>query len=220
MDARSLHKVPKETLDHLLSGIPFFKTVKQQDLRQFELLLDASQYITYVPNEIVLRKGDQDHWLYFLLKGRLAVYVESPTTGDLINYITPGELFGDMASLVGLPRTATVIADANCKESIVLALDARIFGALNTFNPITLETKLIYYRNAAHSLRWKLELYRTQHLQHPLANKHRKIKLYTGAKNTIEELASLHEQAHALAMLLVEWNVELGLQTERRDANS
>lgn len=210
MEIKPLHKIPRETLEYLLSGIPFFKAVKQQDTGQFELLLQAARIVVYGPSEIVLQKGDGGNWLYFLLKGRLAVYVDQALHGDLVNYVTPGEVFGDLSQLVGKPRTATVMSDANIKESMVLALDFNIFGPLNTFKPISLQTKLAYYRNTAHNLRWKLEVYRSQHLQHELANKHRQIKLYFGPKDTFEELTSLHQQSQALALLLLEWNKEFG----------
>jgi CRP/FNR family transcriptional regulator, cyclic AMP receptor protein len=211
METKPLHKVPRDTLDHLLSGIPFFKAVRQQDLKQFELLLQASRVVSYLPGEIVLQKGDTGNWLYFLLKGKLAVYVDQALQGDLVNYVTPGEVFGDLAQLMGQARTATVIADTAAKESMVLALDFNVFGPLNSVSPISRQTKLSYYRNTAHNLRWKLEVYRSQHLQHELANKHRQIKLYLGPKDTHEELVSLHEQSQALALLLLEWNKEFGV---------
>lgn len=211
METKSLHKLPKDTLEHLLAGIPFFKVVKQQDAKQLEILLQASRIMSFVPGEVVLQKGDSGNWLYFLLKGKLAVYVDQALKGDLVNYVTPGEVFGDIAQLVGKARTATVIADPGAKESMVLALDFNVFGPLNSVSPITLQTKLAYYRNTAHNLRWKLEVYRSQHLQHELANKHRQIKLYHGPKDTHEELVSLHEQSQALALLLMEWNKEFGV---------
>lgn len=213
METKPLHKVPRETLDHLLAGISFFKAVRQQDLKQFELLLQASRVVSYAPGEVVLQKGDAGNWLYFLLKGKLAVYVDKAPQGDLVNYITPGEVFGDLAQLMGQARTATVIADVAAKESMVLELDFNVFGPLNSVNPISRQTKLSYYRNTAHNLRWKLEVYRSQHLQHELANKHRQIKLYLGPKDTYEELLSLYEQSQALASLLLEWNKEFGVVT-------
>jgi CRP-like cAMP-binding protein len=76
METKSLHKVPKDTLEHLLAGIPFFKVVKQQDAKQLEILLQASRVMSFVPGEVVLQKGDSGNWLYFLLKGKLAVYVD------------------------------------------------------------------------------------------------------------------------------------------------
>ena len=206
METKLLNKIPKDTLEHLLAGIPFFKVVKHQDPKQFDILLQASRALSFVPGEVVLQKGDSGNWLYFLLKGKLAVYVDQALKGDLVNYVTPGEVFGDLAQLVGQARTATVIADSSAKESMVLALDFNVFGPLPSINPITLQTKLAYYRNTAHNLRWKLEVYRSQHLQHELANKHRQIKLYQGPKDTYEELLSLYEQSQSLALLLVEWN--------------
>lgn len=211
METKPLHKIPKDTLEHLLSGIPFFKVVKQQDAKQLEILLQASRILSFVPGELVLQKGDTGNWLYFLLKGKLAVYVDQALKGDLVNYVTPGEVFGDLAQLVGQARTATIISDVSAKESMVLALDFNVFGPLNSITPISLQTKLAYYRNTAHNLRWKLEVYRSQHLQHELANKHRQIKLYHGPKDTYEELVSLYEQSQALALLLVEWNKEFGV---------
>lgn len=210
IDARPDYKIPRETLDLLLSGIPFFKALKQQDQLQYEYLLKVSRVLAYDPGEIVLQKGDSDQWLYFLLKGKLAVYVGDPLKGELVNYITSGEVFGDIAQLLKQSRTASVIADKSARQSMVFALDFSVFGSLGSHHPISLKTKLIYYRNMVHNLRWKLEVYRSQHLQHPLANKHRQIKLFTGLKDTQEELNSLHEQATGLAMLLTEWNKEFG----------
>ena len=210
MEIKLLSKLSRDYVEQLLSGIPFFKLVKQQDAWQFELLLQSSRVVTYSPGEIVLQRGDSDQWLFFLLKGRLAVYVDDPLKGELINYVTPGEVFGDLAQLMGKPRTATIIAESSARESMVLATDASIFGDITSSRPITIQTKLAYYRNTVHNLRWKLEVYRSQHLQHALANKHRQVKLYTGVKDTVEELKALFEQAQALAGLLLEWNREFG----------
>jgi len=214
MEIKLLSKLSRDYVEQLLSGIPFFKLVKQQDAWQFELLLQSSRIVTYSGGETVLQRGESDRWLFFLLKGRLAVYADDPLQGELINYVTPGEVFGDLAQLMGQPRTATVIAESNCRESIVLATDASIFGDISSTRPITIQTKLAYYRNTVHNLRWKLEVYRSQHLQHPLANKHRQVKLYTGTKETLEELRALYEQAQALAGLLLDWNREFGVLSE------
>jgi CRP/FNR family transcriptional regulator, cyclic AMP receptor protein len=210
MEIKLLSKLSRDYVEQLLSCIPFFKLVKQQDAWQFELLLQASRMVSYLPGEVVLQRGDYDQWLYFLLKGRLAVYVDDPLKGELVNYVTPGEVFGDLSQLVGQPRTATVLAEPSFRESIALATDSNIFGDIHSTRPITVQTKLAYYRNSVHNLRWKLEVYRSQHLQHALANKHRHVKLYSGAKDTMEELYALYEQAQALALLLLEWNREFG----------
>jgi CRP/FNR family cyclic AMP-dependent transcriptional regulator len=211
MEIKSVHKYPRESLEHLLAAIPFFKTVRQQDSWQFELLLQASRIVVYKPGEVVLRRGDLDNWMYFLLKGRLAVYLTEPPSGEVVNYVTPGEVFGDLARLVGQPRTATLVADTSARETMVFATDYAIFEDLTSSRPISLQTKLTYYRNTVHNLRWKLEVYRAQHLQHSLANRHRQIRLFTGPKDTFDELKALYDQARALAWLLLEWNNEFGV---------
>lgn len=210
IDSKPDYKIPRDSLDLLLSGIPFFKALKQQDAAQYEYLIKVSRVLAYEPGEIVLQKGDNDQWLYFLLKGKLAVYVGDMTKGELVNYITAGEVFGDIAQLLKQSRTASVVADKSARQSMVFALDFSVFGSLTSHQTISLQTKLIYYRNMVHNLRWKLEVYRSQHLQHQLANKHRQIKLFVGLKDTQQELNSLHEQATGLAILLTEWNREFG----------
>lgn len=215
METRPLHKFPRDTLERWLLTIPFYKTVKQQDNWQFEVLLQHSHIVCFDPGELVLKRGERDDWLYFLLKGRLLVYPGEPEEGEPVNVITPGEVFGDLAMLVGSERTASLVADPKCREVMVFASDFKIFGSLSAVRPISLQTKLTYYRNTVHNLRWKLEVYRSQNPQHSFANRHRQVKLYTGTKGTQEELQALHAQAQALARLLLEWNGEFGSSASR-----
>ena len=210
MEVKPLSTLSLDYIEQLLAVIPLFKLVSQQDTEQFQLLLQASRLLLFSPHEVVVRRGDIDDWLYFLVKGRLAVYVEDPKKGELVNFVTPGEVFGDLSPLVGLPRTATVIAEFNFPESMVLAMDSRVFTDSAAQSGINIKTKLIYYRSVVHNLRWKLEVYRSQHLQHLLANKHRQVRLYSGVKDTQEELDALYLQAQTLARLLLEWNSEFG----------
>ncbi len=209
MDVYPLNRYPQEVLDTLLSSIPFYKTVQQGNQYQYHLLMGYSRVSEFQPGETLLEQGQNDNWLYFLLKGQLAVLVGGPTTDKkIVNYLTPGEVFGDLAVLVDHERTATVVADCHCKRALVFGTDFTVFGELNDFSKILLATKLIYYRNMVHNLRWKLEVYRMSYPEHSFASNHRKVKLYTGKKETLEELLSLDEQARLLARLLVQWNLE------------
>lgn len=210
MEIRPLRKFPRDQLERLLLTVPFYKAVKQQDNWQFEVLLQHSHIACFSPGEIVLQRGESDPWLYFLLKGQLLVYPDEQCQGEPLNVITPGEVFGDLSMLVGSARTATLVADPAGRDVMVFASDFRVFGDLEATRPISLQTKLTYYRNTVHHLRWKLEVYRSQNPQHSFANKHRQVKLYTGPKDTPEELHALHAQAQALARLLLEWNGEFG----------
>ncbi|MFT5084073.1 MAG: CRP/FNR family cyclic AMP-dependent transcriptional regulator [Lentisphaeria bacterium] len=209
MEVQPLTKYPQESLDKLLFAIPFYRSVKALDQYQFDILMRHSRVIEYRPGEVILEKGHKEEWLYFLLKGQLEV--RSGNGGEncaIVNYITPGEVFGDLAVLFDHQRTATVVADSNSKKILVFATSFQVFGQLQDKHPITLATKLIYYRNMVHNLRWKLEVYRVSHPDKPFASSHRKVKLYTGAKDTLEELQNLDMQARELARLLLNWNDE------------
>ncbi len=210
MEIRRIEKFERQVIEQLLFAIPFFKAVQASDNAQFEALLQHSRVIVFRSGEVVLNRGDGDQGLYFLLKGRLAVYADEALTGEPVNYITPGEVFGDLARLTHRPRSATVVADAGYREALVFSADFAAFGDLHSTHPISLHTKLLYYRNTVHSLRWKLEVYRSQYPQDELAERHRAIKLFMGPKDTLEELKSLHEQARYLADLLLAWNSRFG----------
>ena len=207
MEIKSLSCLTPESLDALLLSLPFYKQVKQESRAQYDLLLSYSRLFQFEPGETLLEVGRRDHWLYFLVKGQLAVL--SGGTHELqhtVNYITPGEVFGDLSVVLNEPRTATVIADNNCKSVLVFGTDFNVFGELCDFSCISLASKLIYFRNMVHNLRWKLEVYRITYPEQVFAGEHRKVTLFTGKKNTVDELLSLNWQACSLARLLIRWN--------------
>ena len=114
-----------------------------------------------------------------------------------------------MAILMDLPRSATVIADVRTRLSVVARTDFSIFGEPDDLGVVTLPVKLLFYRTMVHNLRWKMEVYRSQFPSHSFAVDHRKIRLYTGTRDTLDELISLDSQARQLAQLLMGWNLAL-----------
>ncbi len=213
MDVKQFDVTTRKSVDQLLASVPFYKMVKQNDPWQFEVLLTHSRIVDFEPGEVVLRSGEYDNWHYFLLKGQLAVFVGDETREAApVNYITPGEVFGDVAMLLGnRQRTATLVADANCRKVVAFGTDFTVFGEVDDFRTITLPTKLAFYRNTVHNLRWKLDVYRMKYPHSELAGLHHKVKLYVGPKDTLEELVSLNAQAGDLAKLLVQWNANFGV---------
>ncbi len=209
MQIKELRQVPRKALEQLLLAVPFYKTVRQQSEAQFDLLLQHSRLVICQPGDEVLRQGESDHWLFFLLKGSLDVTVDAPTGSQAVNQITPGEVFGDLAMLMGR-RTATISVSHTCREAMVFGTSFKVFGPLAQCYPVTMATKLAYYRNMVHSLRWKLEVYRNQYPQADLASRHRQVKLYSGAKDCLEELQELYRQAMELSELLIAWNRSFG----------
>lgn len=58
----------------------------------------------------LFRQGDVGRDLYVLLSGRLGVSVDQGLGPQLVSFVEPGELIGEMAVVSGEPRTATVTA--------------------------------------------------------------------------------------------------------------
>lgn len=211
MDIYPLQHCPAEAIHALLGVLGLYKSIYQNDPDQFRVLVKHSQLIDVGSGDVVIEEGQIDTWLYFLIKGGLAVYAGDQSLKK-VNEITPGEVFGDMAVLLHHTRSATVIADAHPRRSIVLRLDFSIFGEPEDLSVMNLTTKLIFYRSMVNNLRWKLEVYRTQYPNHPYAGRHRDVRLYQGPKNTLEELMHLDRQARSFAQLIIDWNLELTQQ--------
>lgn len=208
MEVQSLQHCSQQTIDGLLGSVSLYKQIYTMDPQQFEVLLHYSQLVQARPGEVLIEAGQIDTWLYFLLKGQLAVYAGGKSIKK-VNSITPGEIFGDMAILLDLPRSATVIADVRVKTNAILRTDFSVFGEPKDFGCICLPVKLLFYRTMVHNLRWKLEVYRSLFPQYRLSMDHRKIRLYAGPRDTLEELLSLDEQARGLAEMLFIWNSKL-----------
>jgi hypothetical protein len=211
MNIREISTIPADALETLLSAIPFYKAVKKQDPQQFSVLMSFSRIIHYAPGEKVISRGGLDTWSYFIVKGQLVVSVPNVEGQEhQVNYITPGEVLGDLSVYLQSPRTADVYVDDNCREAVLFGTDFGMFGKLTDYSRILLATKLAYYRHAIHSVRWKLEMYRSKYRSHPLANEHRSITLYTGPKDGEQELQALFTQVVALSKLLLKWNSSFG----------
>jgi len=194
MNTRDIATLPSETTEKILKAIPFYKAVKKQNEGQYQELLQYSRIFQFNSNEQILTRGQMDSWSYFLVKGQLVVSLPDQYGRQLhVNYITPGEVFGDLAVLLKTPRTADVLVDENCREAIVFGTDFSMFGQLLNFNIVSMETKLIYYRHTVQTLRWKLEMYRSKYRENELADQHRVIKIYSGPKNGMDELHALYQ---------------------------
>jgi CRP-like cAMP-binding protein len=76
------------------------------------------------PGELLFQEGDAGTSMFVLQSGRVRVYRTIGATEVTIAHLGPGELFGEMAVLEGLPRTATAVA---AEPSVVVELDRQVF---------------------------------------------------------------------------------------------
>ncbi len=208
MQIKTLADFTQKDMDRLLMAIPFYKEIKSKDSLQLELLLQNSRLVELEPGEIIVKRGDRGLWLYFVLKGSLAVYLNE-VVGSPVGEIISGEMFGDLAILADGERRATVAANPKgSRGATVLGLDFNAFGELHDFSQIRLETKLQFYRLMVLGIRWKLEQKRLANMAHPLAQQMMSLRMPVDSVGSLESLRSLHEHARQLAEILIDWNNE------------
>jgi CRP-like cAMP-binding protein len=102
-----------ENIQKLLS----ISALKNFEARNLGKLLRLSKIRQYEDGECIIKEGDVDPWLYFLLSGRVQIKKE----GVFITTIDKkGEIFGEMRVIDDESRSASVYADG---KTICLAVD-------------------------------------------------------------------------------------------------
>ena len=91
-----------------LKGVYFFKELSQEGI---ESIKRVCHEIHYNPGEIVFEEGTEANRFYIILNGAVEVWKDyrSPEK-DLLAIHNRGHLFGEMALIDDLPRSATVVA--------------------------------------------------------------------------------------------------------------
>jgi CRP/FNR family cyclic AMP-dependent transcriptional regulator len=106
-----------------LMGIPGLKEFETRNLAK---LLRLSKIREYEHGEIIIKEGDDDPWLYFLLSGRLLIIKNGIEIGRIDQ---TGEIFGEMRVIDSLTRSASVFADG---KTLCLGVDTSAKGRLSS----------------------------------------------------------------------------------------
>ena len=117
-------KVEASTIEHdklLLSRLQLFRNVDLENPALLELL-GQCEYRTLAADEIVLSTEAENHYLYILLKGRLAIQLNSHDDVPLVA-VEPGECVGEMSIIDSGVPSAQVSAS---EKTQVLAIEQDI----------------------------------------------------------------------------------------------
>lgn len=134
-DATVAH--PQQVVTVHLQNIPLLKGV---DAAVLERMASSLQFRTVVRGGFVLHKGGSGDHLLFLLSGRLqAVDVTEDGREIGLSIIVPGDYFGELSIIDGLPRSASVVA---CEASLVAMLPRAQALELVLNNPLVAERML------------------------------------------------------------------------------
>lgn len=128
---------PRPGITIHLNNIPLLKGVDEATLRHVASVL---QVRTAERGSRILHKGDTGDHLLFLLSGRLqAVDITEGGREIGLSFIEPGDYFGELSIIDGMPRSASVIA---CEPSMYALLSRPQALELIHNNPLVAERVL------------------------------------------------------------------------------
>lgn len=131
---------------NVLRNHPLFRDLGADALNQ---LCHYAKKRTFKRGATIFAKGDPGQSLFFIVSGTVKIGVSSADgRGAIFNMVGAGEMFGEIAVLDGLARTADAIANSDCE---LLVISRRDFLTLLNSQPV-LATKLIELLCAR--LRW------------------------------------------------------------------
>ena len=114
------------TLDH----VPLLESLTAAERREFE---GKCRWRDYDAGRAIIDRGEQLNDVYVLASGRAHV-MNFSVQGRVIDYasLRPGDVFGELAAIDGLPRSASVVTQTPCTIAII---PGKLFITLVTTHP-------------------------------------------------------------------------------------
>ncbi|HJS56555.1 MAG TPA: cyclic nucleotide-binding domain-containing protein, partial [Vicinamibacteria bacterium] len=110
-----------------LLACDLFRSVPEEELLA---IVRALKLRSAEPGEVILAEGEPGEGLFVIATGGVKVFIANPSGRNVpVARLGEGQYFGEIASLSGRPRTATVIAAARCE---LLELDAPLLREVTT----------------------------------------------------------------------------------------
>jgi len=73
------------------------------------------------PGQVITYRGEESNAAYFILKGSVGAGLIKNDEYVILNYLHAGDVFGEVAALTGMQRTANVITEEACEFLIIPA---------------------------------------------------------------------------------------------------
>ncbi|BDQ35107.1 Crp/Fnr family transcriptional regulator [Pseudodesulfovibrio portus] len=118
-----------------LRNVPAFDSLPESHIKA---IMQAASIRRYEGGEALIREGEFDNRVFFLIFGKLSITVNNVEVGKLQRL---GDVFGEMGIIDGSPRSATISAD---RASLVISLDDTALGSLGEASKIF--TQAVMYR--------------------------------------------------------------------------
>ncbi len=141
----------------IIEKVPVFEKASDDLIRDVIMNL---QPVVFTPGDYIVKAGELGYDMFFISKGTVDVVSADERTSYAT--LAAGQFFGEIALLLSMPRTATIIAKEYCD---FYRLDKETFDRILTRHPEFAETiqELADKRRAVADRR---------HVQHPAAVRH------------------------------------------------
>lgn len=112
-----MSEAPVDQVVRLLQGVPFFAGVQRENL---VAVAAACRPQSYRRHQVIFQRGDPGDALHIVQSGLVRIVLSSPDGSEiLLALMQPGDFFGELSLLDGLPRSAAAVAS---ELTVTLAL--------------------------------------------------------------------------------------------------
>jgi CRP-like cAMP-binding protein len=146
-------KYLKENIENI-QRLMSIEALKNFELKSLGKILRLSKVRQYDDGEMIIKEGEYDPWLYFLLSGKVRIAKQSVTIG----YIDKkGEIFGEMRIVDHQSRSASVFSVG---KTVCLAVDTSASNRISSGDTEEerLDFLLLLYRIFAEYMTARLRL--------------------------------------------------------------
>jgi CRP-like cAMP-binding protein len=105
-------EITQFTTDFLIEKLKGLNIFNRFDENQVKGFIAASALKVFAPGEIIIREGDTDNWIYFLVSGRVNLIKNNQL---LAVFQRIGDIFGEMRIVDKSPRSASIVADTETR---------------------------------------------------------------------------------------------------------
>src|SRR6185312_17268831 len=109
---------------------PLFEDFSEEELVAF---IQGLRLLTFEPGDVIISEGEPGQSVFILTTGRVKVFVRGPGHASVaLALLGEGSFFGEISTLSGRPRTATITAAGACE---ILELDRPSLDAISESHP-------------------------------------------------------------------------------------
>ncbi len=130
-------------IEPVLKRVPLFEWILQTAPEQVQKLLHYCRLLRLQPGEMIIKKGEVSQWIYILIQGECFAFVDESDRAP-INHLRANDIFGEVAAILKAPRIASIIANFDHPETLLLGINFSIFS--DPDHELDLSIKILMYQ--------------------------------------------------------------------------